>query len=223
MSNIKSWGDVSSDEDSVDERPAPRLVVPPPDDDYAEDDNNDDDDYALADPIIEGPPYTAFLGNLSYEIRSSNDLSREIENLLREKHLGETRVGPARLMLDRSTGQSKGFGYVEFDSGEELLAFLRINNPQLCGRPIKVDVANGGPVGGGGGGGGGGGEGYRRGGSRGGGDARPIGRGGSDRDLRGGGDRGTRGGGGGGGNVDPSVDSTPIEAPAAVAEAEGGS
>jgi hypothetical protein len=125
MSNIKSWGDVSSDDDSDDDRPSLARVPPRPvvSDEYAggeEEDGDDGGEYS-AEPIIEGPPFTAFLGNLSYDIRSSNDLSREIENLLREKRLeSTTRVSAARLTMDRSSGQSKGFGYVEFDTGDEV-------------------------------------------------------------------------------------------------------
>ena len=51
----------------------------------------------------------------------------------------------ARLITDRATGTSRGYGYVEFDHPQELIAFISTINPQLCGRNIKVDIATGTP------------------------------------------------------------------------------
>ena len=125
MSNKKSWGDVSSDEDSDDERvtraPLTRPVAPD-DDGIGGEDDYADERYAHPPPVvIEGPPYTAFLGNLSYDIRSSTDLTAELESLLRELRLDDVaKVKTARLVTDRPTGQSRGYGYVEFEAKEEV-------------------------------------------------------------------------------------------------------
>jgi hypothetical protein len=102
-------------------------------------------------------------------------------------------VASAKLMLDRESGRSRGFGFVEMPNDEEAQAAItKLNGSNLGGRNIAVSVARpmekreGGFGGGrGGGGGGGGGGGYGGGGGRGGGG--------------GGRDRGGRGGGGGGG------------------------
>lgn len=51
----------------------------------------------------------------------------------------------ARLITDRATGASRGYGYVEFDHPQELITFVTLTNPQLCGRNVKVDVATGTP------------------------------------------------------------------------------
>lgn len=101
-------------------------------------------------------------------------------------------VESARLITDRSSGRSKGFGFVEMSTDEEAQkAIESLNGKDMEGRALTVNEAR--PqeprVGGGGGGfGGGGGGGGRRGGFGGGGGG---GRGG--RDSRGGG-RGGRGG-----------------------------
>ena len=144
MSNKKSWGDVSSDEDSDDERvtraPLTRPVAAAAaaaaaadDDGGGGDDDYADERYARPPPppvVIEGPPYTAFLGNLSFDMRSSTDLTAELESLLRERRLdGAARVKTARLVTDRTTGQSRGYGYVEFDAKEEVrFSFVGRNN-----------------------------------------------------------------------------------------------
>ena len=104
-------------------------------------------------------------------------------------------VESAKLITDRDTGRSKGFGFVEMGSDSEAQAAIeKLNGQDYGGRPMTVNEArpqqkkSGGGYGGGGGGRGGGGGGYGGGGGRGG-------------DGGGGGGYGGGGGGyGGGGN-----------------------
>ena len=77
-------------------------------------------------------------------------------------------VQSSRIVTDRDTGRSRGFGFVEFDSkseGEE--AISRFNGYQFDGRPLTVNEAKPQEPRGGGGGGRGG-YGGGRGGGRGG-------------------------------------------------------
>jgi RNA recognition motif-containing protein len=79
-------------------------------------------------------------------------------------------VGSAKVILDRETHKSRGFGFVEFSSNEEAeKAIKALDGTSLEGRTLTVKVAEdknpggGGSRGGGGGGSrGGGGGGYNR-------------------------------------------------------------
>jgi cold-inducible RNA-binding protein len=113
-------------------------------------------------------------------------------------------VNFAKVVMDRETGRSKGFGFVDMpDETEAKGAIETLDNASIRGKKMAVKEAD--ESGRGGGGGdrgdrGGGGGGYRGGGDRGGGGGY---RGGGDRGgsggggYRGGGDRGGSGGGGG--------------------------
>lgn len=75
-------------------------------------------------------------------------------------------VESARIITDKFTGQSRGFGFVEMSSSEEAqTAISAVNGTQMDGRTLTVNEAKpqeprsgGGRFGGGGGGGGRGGE-----------------------------------------------------------------
>ena len=111
-------------------------------------------------------------------------------------------VASAKVAMDKETGKSRGFGFVEMPNETEAKdAIENLNDISLGKKPLVVKAADDRPGGGSGGGGGyrgggggqGGGGGYR-GGSGGGGGFNRGGSGGS------GGGGGYRGGGGGGGS-----------------------
>jgi RNA recognition motif-containing protein len=140
-----------------------------------------------------------YVGNLPYSVRDS-DL---------EQSFGQFgSVTSAKVMMERDTGRSKGFGFVEMGSDAEAQAAIEgMNGAPLGGRSLVVNEAR--PMeprpprsGGFGGGGGGYGGGGREGGGGGGGFRSPYGGGGAGGGRRegggGGGGRGGFGGGGGG-------------------------
>ncbi|NMM11247.1 MAG: RNA-binding protein [Polaromonas sp.] len=149
-----------------------------------------------------------YVGNLPYSVRDE-DLQQSFGQF--------GAVTSAKVMMERDTGRSKGFGFVEMASDAEAQAAINgMNGQPLGGRSVVVNEArpmearpprsggfgggSGGGGYGGGAGGGGGGGGY--GGGAGGGGGRSGG-GGSDGGFRspygGGGAGGGRSGGGGGG------------------------
>jgi RNA recognition motif-containing protein len=98
-----------------------------------------------------------YIGNLSYHTN---------EEGLRAAFSQDGRnVVDVKILSDRGTGQSRGFGFVELATDEEAQAAISAWDGQdLDGRRIRVAVAQDKPAGGGGGGGGGrrGGGGGRR-------------------------------------------------------------
>jgi len=109
-----------------------------------------------------------YVGNLPYTVRDED---------LQQAFSAYGAVNSAKVMMERDTGRSKGFGFVEMGSDAEALAAVEgMNGQSLGGRSLVVNEARpmearpprsggsgfGGPRGGGGGGfggGGGGGEG----------------------------------------------------------------
>jgi len=144
-----------------------------------------------------------YVGNLAYSVRDES---------LQQAFGQFGTVTSAKVMMDRETGRSKGFGFVEMGSDAEAQAAINgMNGQALEGRAVVVNEARpredrpggfggggGGRSGGGGGGSyGGGGGGYGGGGGGGGGYGGCGGGGG--RSPYGGGGRSPYGGGGGGG------------------------
>lgn len=138
-----------------------------------------------------------YVGNLPYGVRD-NDLEQAFSQF--------GAVTSARVMMERDTGRSKGFGFVEMGSDAEAQAAVQgMNGQPLGGRSLVVNEARpmeprpprSGGFGGGYGRGDGGGGGYGGGGR---GDGGGYGRG--DGGDRGGYGRGDGGGGGYGGRGD---------------------
>lgn len=91
-------------------------------------------------------PYTAHIGNLSFGVKEGPDLANEIEKLVTDRYNGEesVTVTEARVGVDRDTGKRRGYGYVEFQTLEELLILLNLNDgfSLVSGRLIRIDVAS---------------------------------------------------------------------------------
>ena len=144
-----------------------------------------------------------YVGNLPYSFRDED---------LQQAFAAHGTVSSAKVMMERDTGRSKGFGFVEMGRDAEAQAALGgMNGQQYGGRGLVVNEARpmearpprsggfggGGGTGGGGGYGGGGGGGSRSGGGGGGGGGGGYGGGGSSGGSRSGGGGGYGGGGGG--------------------------
>lgn len=74
-----------------------------------------------------------YVGNLSYEVSSS-----DLEALLSPHGT----VQSAEVIMDRSTGQSKGFGFVEMESNDAAQAAITaLNGQEQGGRALTVNEA----------------------------------------------------------------------------------
>ena len=88
-----------------------------------------------------------YVGNLDY-----GTTDQSLKDLFAE--YGE--VVSAKIIMDRETGRSKGFGFVEMAvKNEGIKAISNLNGQELNGRNIKVNEAQQKPAGGGGNRGGG--------------------------------------------------------------------
>ena len=102
-----------------------------------------------------------YVGNLAFGVTQDE---------LTEAFSSFGRVTSTKIIMDRETGNPRGFAFVEMaDAGEAQKAIEGMNGVQIQGRPISVNEARprapgggngGGPRGGGGSRGGGGGGGF---------------------------------------------------------------
>ena len=92
-----------------------------------------------------------FVGNLSYQT---------MEQDLQDYFSAAGNVSSVNVMMDKFTGKSRGFAFIEFNSSDEAnKAVEMFNGKELQGRPLTVNIARPReerPARGGGGGGGGG-------------------------------------------------------------------
>ncbi len=92
-----------------------------------------------------------YVGNLSHDL-DNNDLKDTFQPY------GE--VSSAQIIMDRDTGRSKGFGFVEMgDTDQAQAAIDALNGTEVAGRTLTVNEARPQTERRGGGGGGGGGRG----------------------------------------------------------------
>ncbi|KAI9369319.1 hypothetical protein BJX61DRAFT_520005 [Aspergillus egyptiacus] len=82
-------------------------------------------------PLPSEPPYTAHIGNLSFDATSA-----DISDLFVD--CGVTNV---RVVEDKLTKAPKGFGYVEFETVDGLKKALDLSGATLQGRAIRVSIA----------------------------------------------------------------------------------
>lgn len=74
-----------------------------------------------------------YIGGLSYGTS---------ENALKEGFAQAGNVVSAKIIIDKMTGRSKGFGFVEFATSEEAAKAIEMfNNKDFDGRNIKVSEA----------------------------------------------------------------------------------
>lgn len=74
-----------------------------------------------------------YVGNLPWSM-SDSDL---------ERLFGECgSVTSAKVVMDRETGRSRGFGFVEMDKADAQKAMSKLNGFQIESRALKVNEAN---------------------------------------------------------------------------------
>lgn len=74
-----------------------------------------------------------YVGNLSYSVRDDD---------LQQHFAAFGQVQSAKVMMERDTGRSKGFGFVEMSNGQEAEAAIRgLHGKNMGGRDLVVNVA----------------------------------------------------------------------------------
>lgn len=73
-----------------------------------------------------------YVGNLPYNIS---------DDQLRDAFAKFGTPDSARVITDRDSGQSKGFGFVEFSNDEQAKAAMSLNGTEFGGRSLTVNEA----------------------------------------------------------------------------------
>lgn len=74
-----------------------------------------------------------YVGNLSYSMR---------DDTLRQQFTAFGHVETAKVMMERDSGRSKGFGFVEMSSPAEAQAAIKgLNGKEVDGRALTVNLA----------------------------------------------------------------------------------
>jgi cold-inducible RNA-binding protein len=74
-----------------------------------------------------------YVGNLSYSVRDEH---------LQQQFSAFGTVQSAKVMMERDTGRSKGFGFVEMGSADEAQAAINgLHGQSLEGRALTVNIA----------------------------------------------------------------------------------
>jgi len=74
------------------------------------------------------------------------------EDTVRTAFAAHGNVESLSLVMDRETGQPRGFGFIEMSNADAQKAMQSLNGRDFGGRPLKVNEAQDKPRGGGGGG-----------------------------------------------------------------------
>jgi cold-inducible RNA-binding protein len=78
--------------------------------------------------------YTIFVGNLAFAMN-------EVE--LEDAFSSFGPITEAKVITDRETGRSKGFGFVTYSSADAAdSAIAGMHNKEISGRPLRVNLAN---------------------------------------------------------------------------------
>ncbi len=74
-----------------------------------------------------------YVGNLSYSMS---------EDELRQAFSAHGEVSSVKILMDRETGRSRGFGFVEMpNNGEAEAAIAQLNGKDVGGRPLRINEA----------------------------------------------------------------------------------
>lgn len=84
------------------------------------------------------PPYTAFIGNLSFDVTES-----DIRTFMQMRNIPASSVLNIKLPRDTVENKSRGFGYVDFSSCEDLTrALLASNQFSIKNRVVRIDLSD---------------------------------------------------------------------------------
>lgn len=74
---------------------------------------------------------SAYVGNLSWNVTE-----KDLRDFFKS-----SRIASVRFAIDKRTGDSRGFGHIDFEDDESLEKAVGMNQSELRGRPVKIAYA----------------------------------------------------------------------------------
>lgn len=146
----KGWGDSDSEDEDHHQHNRHHESPPAHEPEDHHEQEHQDEQQASSPPVKEQkpktftfpeqPPFTAYVGNLAFGIQDAQALEEAIVELA-EQHNKDIKVVSARVMKDRETQRSRGFGYVEVETLDHLKAFMELHTVEMAGRRLNLDTA----------------------------------------------------------------------------------
>ena len=92
----------------------------------------------------DAPPYVAYVGNLSYDIKSAEQLAKLLIEVAKETLGVDIVIQQQRLVADRRDPNKphRGFGYVHVETLEMLQELVKLHDVIMAGRKLQLDTAN---------------------------------------------------------------------------------
>ncbi|XP_059621615.1 eukaryotic translation initiation factor 4B isoform X2 [Phlebotomus argentipes] len=85
------------------------------------------------DSVPHSPPFLAYISNLPYDV-----LEEDIRDFFMGYHIVSLRL-PRE---DGEMGRLRGFGYIEFETRNELIDAVSMSDPSIRNRRVRIDVSN---------------------------------------------------------------------------------
>lgn len=119
---MQSWADIASDSDDDEYHPTNKVQQEPVEPEPESEEEPEAPPEKEYDWPAE-PPFTAYVGNLAFSVKDSEELRQGVTDLLHRRFQTQITIVNSRLAIDRQENTSRGFGYLEVETLDDVRAY----------------------------------------------------------------------------------------------------